>query len=235
MEIIQNNDWILIVDLNGGRIRELKYKNEVILGTFKRIDGKEANTHICCPNFGSEGMEKFSLPFHGPFRNLEWKLIKKNKNTIEIETADLNLNIKQFFKLTDSFEHKVVIKNLNNKDRLINMAIHNYWDTKNGWNETKLNGEIIDNLIKSDSSRLLLPENIIEIPNKFKYKWILNGFKYGQFWTSFINSNQDKEYDQNYVCIEPSLEKQGFLDEEKTNLFGFKSLEFGQMIKPLTE
>ena len=29
MEIIQNNDWKLTIDLNGGRIRELKYKNEI--------------------------------------------------------------------------------------------------------------------------------------------------------------------------------------------------------------
>lgn len=235
MEIIQNNDWVLSIDLNGGRINELKYKNEVILGTFKRIDGKTGNTHICCPNFGNEGMEKFGLPFHGPFRNLEWKLSFKDKTKLEIEIESLDLNIKQVFDIWNDFKQIVKIKNLSNKSRTVNIAIHNYWDANNSWQRTRLNGEKIDKLIKSDSCRTLAKENVLEITNKMKYKWSLSGFKYGQFWTSFISSNKNKEYDQNYVCIEPSLEKQGFFDEEKSNLSSFESLEFGQKIQPLIE
>lgn len=233
MEIIQNKGWILKIDLNGGRIRELKYKEEGVLGTFTRIDGKEGNTHICCPNFGPEGMEKFGLPFHGPFRNLEWKLINKCKDSIKIEVESLNFKIRQIFKLTDSFEQIVVVKNLSDKDRLVNMAIHNYWDTKNGWKGIRLNGEMVDDLIKSDSSKILPNINILEIPGKFKYEWSLNGFKYGRFWTAFKNSDSNKEYDQNYVCVEPSLENQGFLDGEKNNLLSLESLEFWQKIEIL--
>lgn len=231
MEIIQNNDWNLIIDLNGGRIRELKYKKDIILGSFKRIDGKEGNTHICCPNFGGEGMEKFNLPFHGPFRNLEWKLINKNKDTIEIEAESLGLKIKQIFKLINGFEQVVRIFNLENKDRLANVAIHNYWDTRNSWKGTKLNGEIIDELIKSDIDRELLSVNILEILGKRKYKWSVEGFKYQRFWTAFKETEGEKKYDQNYICVEPSLERQGFLNTEQTNLLINGSLEVKQTIE----
>jgi len=233
--MIQNGDWVLVIDLNGGRVRELKYKNEVVLGTYKRIDGKDGNTHVCCPNFGSEGMDRFNLPFHGPFRSLEWKLIDKNENKIEIEIENLDLKIKQIFKLTNNFEQKVIIKNLSKKARLVNVAIHNYWDSRNGWNGTRLNGKIINDLVESDSNQILSNINVLEIPGKQKYNWSLKGFKYGQFWTSFNEFNNGKTYDQNYVCIEPSLEKQGFLEEEKINLSGLESLEFEQIIQPLIE
>jgi len=234
MEIIQNGDWNLVVELNGGRIKELKYKNEVILGTFKRIDGKTGNTHICCPNFASEGMEKFGLPFHGPFRSLEWKLIDKNENKIEIEIENLDLEIRQIFEIGDVFKQTIKIKNLVNENRLINMAIHNYWDSRNGRKGTRLNDKIIDNLVESDSNQILSNINVLEIPGKQKYNWSLEGFKYGQFWTSFNEFDNGKTYDQNYVCVEPSLEKQGFLDEEKTNLSGLESLGFGQIIQPFS-
>lgn len=233
MEIIQNNDWKLIVDLNGGRIRELKYKDEIVLGTYKRIDGKEGNTHICCPNFGSEGMDKFGLPFHGPFRNLEWNLVSKNENQITIEVQDLGLKIKQFFEINNGFKQTIRVENLKNERRVINLAIHNYWNAKKDWRGTKLNGKIINDLVESDSSEILLNKNIIEIPNKLKYKWILDGFKYSQFWTSFKDINSEKEYDRNYMCIEPSLEKQGFLENEEANLAAYGFLEFSQLIEIL--
>jgi len=231
MEIIQNNDWVLTIDLNGGRIKELSYKGEKVLGTFERIDGKQGNTHICCPNFGGEGMEKFGLPFHGPFRNLEWNIVYKDENKIEIEIESLDLKIKQIFGLTDSFEQRVIVKNLSNKSRLINMAIHNYWDTKNDWQGTKLNNQLIDELVKSDSDQKLLSKNTLEIPGKLKYKWDLEGFKYGRFWTSFKEVEEKKEYDSDYVCIEPSWEKQGFLDKGENNLFGLATFEFKQKIE----
>lgn len=233
MEIIQNNGWTLSVDLNGGRIKELKYKNEVVLGTYERIDGKTGNAHICCPNFGSEGMEKFGLPFHGPFRSLEWKLIDKNENKIEIEVVNMDLEIRQIFEIGNVFKQTIKIKNLVNESRLINMAIHNYWDSKNGWKGTRLNNKIIDNLVESDSNQILSNINVLEIPGKQKYKWSLEGFKYGQFWTSFKEIEGQKIYDQKYLCVEPSLEKQGFVDEEKMNLFGLDSLEVSQTIKPM--
>jgi len=233
--MIQNDDWALIIDLNGGRVRELKYKNEVVLGTYKRIDGKDGNTHVCCPNFGSEGMDKFNLPFHGPFRSLEWKLIDKKENIIEIEIENLDLRIKQIFCIGNDFKQIIKVQNLSSETRAINMAIHNYWDSRNGWKGTRLNGKIINDLVKSDSSQILSNINVLEIPGKQKYNWSLKGFKYGQFWTSFNEFNNGKTYDQNYVCIEPSLEKQGFLEEEKINLSGLESLEFEQIIQPLIE
>lgn len=233
MEIIQNNNWKLTVDLNGGRIRELKYKDKIVLGTYKRIDGKLGNTHICCPNFGSEGMEKFGLPFHGPFRNLEWNLVSKNQNRIIIEVQDLGLKIKQFFEINNGFKQTIRVENLKNKARKINLAIHNYWGANNDWQGTKLNGEIIDEIIKSDSSKILAKKNILEMANKTKYKWKLSGFKYGQFWTSFKELEDKKIYDYKYFCVEPSLEIQGFLDKGKNNLSGLGFLECVQTIELL--
>jgi len=37
---IKKNDWGLKINLDGGRIEELRYKDEIILGTYQRIDGK---------------------------------------------------------------------------------------------------------------------------------------------------------------------------------------------------
>lgn len=233
MEIIQNNDWKLTIDLNGGRIRELKYKNEIVLGTYERIDGKTGNTHVCCPNFGSEGIEKFDLPFHGPFRNLEWKLTNKNEKKIEIETISLNLKVRQIFELENNFKQTIKVNNLENKPKIINLAIHNYWDANNNWQGTKLNGKKIDKLIRSDSCRTLAEENVLEINSKMKYKWGLSGFKYGQFWTSFKEMEGQKIYDRKYFCVEPSLEIQGFLDKGKNNLSGLGFLECTQTIEPL--
>lgn len=218
MEIIKNNNWFLEIDLIGGRIKELKYGDEVVLGTFERIDGKLANTHICCPNFGNEGMEELNLPFHGPFRNMIWKLISKDKGKIEIEAVDLGLKVRQFFDLQDGFQQRVVVQNLDKKEKTVNVAVHNYWETGNGWQGTKLNNKLIDELVKSDVSKKVEEENILEISKKSKYRWDLTGFKYGQFWTGVREKDGRKEYDTKYVCVEAALEEQGFLNKGIVNL-----------------
>jgi len=228
MEIIQNNDWSLNIDLDGGRIRELKYKDEIILGTFLRIDGKHGNTHVCCPNFGNEGDK--DLPFHGPFRTKEWNLINKSLNNIEIETVDLGLRIRQVFDLRDGFEQLVVVENLGAGDRAANVAIHNYWAAEMGWQGTKLNGQIVDELIKSDISRPVLGDNVLEIPGKSVKRWNLTGFGFAQFWVSFSENEGQKKYDDGYVCIEPALEKQGFLDSGRNNLIANGKIEVSQRI-----
>ena len=93
-----SNDWELIFDLSGGRIVSLKNKDKFILGTFQRIDGKTGNTHVCTPNFAEEGMEKYNLPFHGPFRNSEWTLINNSETNLEINCVNDGLEVKQIFK-----------------------------------------------------------------------------------------------------------------------------------------
>lgn len=232
VEKILNKNWKLIIDLDGGRIEELSFKDEVVLGTFERIDGKLGNTHICSPNFGSEGMKKFNLDFHGPFRKMKWELVNKNEENIEIEVIDLNLKVKQIFKIGDFFEQKVIIENLDDKERLVNIAIHNYWDSKNDWRGIKLNGKVVDDLIMKNTNSVLDKENLLEIAGKSLINWQVFGCKYGQFWTGFIDDDGNKKFDEKYVCIEPSLERQGFLDSEvKNNLEVGKKLEISQRIE----
>ena len=227
---IEKNNWILKVSLDGGRIKDLKYKDEIILGTFERIDGKTANTHICAPNFGNEGIKKFSLPFHGPFRNERWNLISKTDDKMEIESIVNDLKVIQSFELSDSFSQKISVENLSQEAKIVNIAIHNYWDSINGWYGTRLNGMVIDNLIMSDVGEGIGRENIVEIPGKMSIKWSFDGFKNCQFWTGVKEENSRKKYDQKYVCLEPSLEKQGFLDNGENNLEAGEKLELGQRI-----
>lgn len=227
---INKNNWNLKINLNGGRIEELKYGEEIILGTFERIDGKTANTHICTPNFGDEGMEQFDLPFHGPFRNGRWDLVAKTDDEIEIELIINDLKVRQFFELKDSFSQKILIENLSQTPKRVNVAIHNYWEAKSGWENTKLNGKVVDKLVMSDVSQIVGEENILEIPGKSIKKWNIFGFKYGQFWTGFKEESGKKNYDQKYVCIEPALEQQGFLDNGENNLKANGKIEVGQEI-----
>ena len=57
MKLIEfkNKNWLLKIDLEGGRIYELSKEGEKILGTYERIDEKIGNTHVCIPNFAREG------------------------------------------------------------------------------------------------------------------------------------------------------------------------------------
>jgi len=228
MEIIQNGGWTLSVDLDGGRIGELRYNDEIVLGTFLRIDGKKGNTHVCCPNFGNEGDN--DLPFHGPFRNKEWNLVNKSLDNIEIEAVDLELRVRQIFDLKDGFEQKVIIENLETVDRAANVAIHNYWAAEMGWQGTKLNGKIVDELVKSDTSQSIFGSSILEIPGKSVKRWNLIGFGFVQFWVSFSENEGQKKYDNGYICIEPALEEQGFLNGGKNNLSANGKIEVSQRI-----
>ncbi|MEI8068109.1 MAG: hypothetical protein WCG91_04170, partial [Candidatus Shapirobacteria bacterium] len=131
---LNKNNWNLEVDLNGGRIVELSYKNQKILGTFQRSDGKLGNTHLCVPNFAGEGMESYGWPFHGPFRNNQWNLINETNDSLEIGCEIDFLNVTQKFIINDKFEQKVTIENKSRETKKVNLAIHNYWDCDFGWN-----------------------------------------------------------------------------------------------------
>ncbi len=228
---IKKNDWGLKINLDGGRIEELRYKDEIILGTYQRIDGKTGNTHICTPNFGDEGMQKFNLPsFHGQFRNGRWNLVEKTDDKIEIESTIDELKVRQIFQLIDDFSQKISIENLGQKAKIVNIAIHNYWDSISGWQGIKLNGEVVDELVKTDISKEIGKDNILEIPGKLVKRWQFLGFGNCQFWTNFKEENGQKVYDQKYVCLEPSLEKQGFLDNGENNLEAEGKLEVEQRI-----
>ena len=113
---LEKNNWILEVDLNGGRIVNLIKDDQKILGTFERIDGKKGNTHICTPNFANEGVEKFGFIFHGPFRNAEWNLASSKEDSLEIKCEIDGLLVRQKFLINEEFEQIIEMKGLMSED-----------------------------------------------------------------------------------------------------------------------
>ena len=213
---IEKNNWLLEIDLDGGRIVNLTKNNQKILGTFERIDGKKGNTHICTPNFASEGVEKLGFIFHGPFRNAAWNLVWQNDDGLEIECEIDGLSVKQKFLINDEFEQKIEIQNKSEERKRVNVAMHNYWETEFGWQGTKLNGGDITEGFKTNPEIRLEKENILEFPSKLPIIWQVENFKLTKLWTAVKEENGEKIYDQKYVCLEPEMEFEGFVETEES-------------------
>lgn len=150
----------LTIDTQGGKIVELVLDDKKILGTFSRIDGKTGATHICTPNFAGEGMEIYGLPFHGPSRNMEWQVARESENMIEInvrlealEKYKSALEVKQIFVISEKeFSQEVHVKNVGKFAAPVNIGIHNYFHTPNGWKEAKINNKSIKKEIEKNLS-----------------------------------------------------------------------------------
>ena len=234
MNVVQLNfgDWELVVDLDGGRISSLKNKGILILGTFKRIDGKEGNTHLCVPNFADDGVEKYELPFHGPFRNSPWVLFQSMENSLEIECENGGLDVHQFFSFNgENFIQKVVIENKSEEEKPINMAIHNYWSSDLGWQGTTLNNIDLSLGIKQNDFINLRQLNELNIPGKPLIRWQLAGFNYAKLWTGFLEERNSRIFDNNYFCLEPIIQKdENFFGSLKSMLRPNLKLEQRQII-----
>ena len=228
---IEKNNWFLGIDLDGGRIVNLTKNGQKILGTFERIDGKKANTHICVPNFANEGVEKFGFVFHGPFRNAVWNLVSQNDDSLEIDCEIDDLLVKQKFLINNEFEQIIEIKNNSKEKKRVNVAVHNYWETEFGWQGTKLNGVDITQGFKTNPEVKLEKENILEFPNKLPIIWKLENFKLTKLWTAFKEENGEKIYDQRYVCLEPEMEFEGFVETEESWLDTMGVINLRQKIK----
>lgn len=227
---INNDEWILEIDLNGGRIVSLLKGSQKILGTFERIDGKQGNTHVCIPNFAGEGVESFGFIFHGPFRNAEWSLVSQNENTLEIKCEIDGLEVRQIFSISEWFEQNIVVKNISEENKRVNVAVHNYWDTEFGWQGTKLNGVDITDGFKTSPEVNLKSENILEFPGKLPIIWRVDNFKLTKLWTGFKEEGGEKIYDQKYVCLEPEMEFEGFVETNKSWLESGGTIELRQGI-----
>jgi D-hexose-6-phosphate mutarotase len=213
---MKNNGWQLEIDLNGGRIVNLGKDGQKILGTFERIDGKSGNTHICLPNFAAEGIEKFGFIFHGPFRNSEWKLMNQTESSLEINCEIDGLNVDQKFVIGEKFEQEIKVKNMSNDSKRVNIAVHNYWDTEFGWEGSKLDGMNLKKGIEDSIDLQVGEKNVLEIPNKKTINWELDGFKYVKLWTGFKEENGEKIFDQKYICVEPTMEREGFVETDES-------------------
>ncbi len=229
--------WILEIDLDGGRIVSLKKSDELVLGTFQRIDEKKGNTHVCVPNFGEEGMEKYELPFHGPSRNEEWILVEETENKLKIsyefratEKYLSNLLIEQEFNLENGFNHKVTVKNIGGKDVPVNVAIHNYWVVNNGWLGLRINDVDVGQIVKDDDYFDVGSENIILFPDSRKFNFNLKGFNCVRLWTGRKGEGKNIVYDESYVCIEPAIGQNGFFESEESILKVGETREVEQTI-----
>ena len=234
MNTIQLNfgDWNLVVDLEGGRIVSLKSKEILILGSFERIDGKKGNTHVCIPNFANDGVEKYGLPFHGPFRNATWILTQQTENLIEIECEVDEINVHQIFSFNEEyFSQKIVIENKSEESKPVNAAVHNYWSSDLSWQGAMLNNVDLSLGIEQSIFIDLKPINELNIPGKPLIKWQVMGFKYAKLWTGFLEENESKIFDNNYFCVEPIMEKnEEFFGSPDSMLLPKTKIELRQMI-----
>jgi galactose mutarotase-like enzyme len=239
MKIIQikKNNWKLKIDLIGGRIVELRYGKRKILGTYKRIDGKTGNTHICVPNFGNEGGVEFGLPFHGGGRNKVWETEGRGlrlqcllQHTEKYRTDLLVCQTFTFQK--NSFIHEVVVEHLAGEPVPLNIGIHNYWDTPNGWDGILVNNENVTEQVKKNGIVSIKRKNVISLPHKTPILWETQGFLQAVLWASF----KGDEFDPKYVCIEPIRGGNGFWGSTKSIISPQKKVVVVQKISiPLSQ
>ena len=110
------------------------------------------------------------------------------------------------------------------------MAVHNYWETKNGWRGTKLNGIDVSQGFVTNPEIELKQKNRIEFSGQKPIIWQVNNFKVVKLWTAFKEENGEKVYDQEYVCLEPVMEKEGFVETDKSWLESERKIELSQEI-----
>lgn len=214
---LNSHDWYLLVDLNGGRIRELSHLGVRILGTYTRIDGKQGNTHLCIPSFDKEGMEKWNLPFHGLVRNILWTVKETTDTSIHLSCDTkpsgeypARLHIEQEFVLGEDFIHRVHVTNLQGNAVPVNIGYHYYWDTPQGWKGTTLNNINIEKQIETNGFLTLMERNDIVFPHA-KYALTSQVFGSCVLWTSFKEDKfGKKKYSDDFCCIEPVIKWPGY-------------------------
>jgi galactose mutarotase-like enzyme len=224
--ILKNKNWKLEIDLNGGRIVELEYNNKTILGTFARIDGKIGNAHVCVPNFGYEGIEEYKMPFHGPARSKLWEIKENDKkgaiiifcNLENFEKYPGKLYVEQEFILNDGLKQIVRVKNIGKDEAPVNVAIHNYFNAPNGWENLKINGVKVENIVKADDYIFTKKENEVLITGLKPMSLILNGMNWIRLWTARKQYDGQILYDQEYVCIEPTVGRGDYFGSEESLL-----------------
>ncbi len=209
---LNSNKWSLTLDLSGGRIKKLSYDGVLIFGTYKRIDGKVGNTHICAPSFDKEGEERFNLPFHGYARTLIWDSEQIADNIIQIKTVTTSikdypakLELVQRFTLGETFIHRVEVNHIDGLEVPVNIGVHYYWDTPKGWEGATLNSAQLSPYIKTNGYLDLNHESNIVFPHA-KYVMKVDGLHSLMLWTSFKTDEiENKKYSNDFCCIEPII------------------------------
>jgi len=229
--ILRWKKWVLSIDLNGGRIIQLKKGNRIILGSFDRIDGKVGNTHLCSPNFGAEGKD-LNLPFHGFARQATWQVAKQFMGTVCIGTIlpktllyPSQLKLTQTFRLNDVFTHIIEITNIGNKKVPVNLGVHYYWDTPEGWIDAHINNVYISELIENNKIIKLSNKFEINFPKQKPLNIEQTGFSNAVLWTGFKTEDNKKTFDHKYCCIEPVMGIGNYFGSEKSILIPGRSIK----------
>ena len=213
-----------MLDLQGGRILELSNREKKILGTYTRLDGKVGSTHICAPSFDKEGQDpRWNLPFHGYARTLIWTVEKQTESSVTISTYtaptptyNALLKLSQTFTMELVFSHSVEIANIKGDAVPVNVGLHYYWDTPNGWENVKVNRKSQMTNIKENGYCDLQEVNSVEFPHA-TYTLTSHGFQSAALWTSFASDTKGvKQYSQDFCCIEPIIKWPGYFGSEES-------------------
>ena len=220
---LQFHNWSLSLDLIGGRIQELSHEGVNVFGTYARMNGKMGNTHLCVPSFDIEGQEKYNLPFHGLVRTIPWTVKNASDSSIVISyittpsnTYSAELSIEQTFTLKETFVHSIQVAHLRGEAVPLNIGVHYYWDTPQGWDKLSVNSQQSTEGIKSNGYMILKEKNIIEFPHA-SYEMKSDGFHSAALWTSFkTDESGKKSYSRDFCCIEPVIGWPGYFGSEES-------------------
>lgn len=215
------------IDTRGGRIQFLILNSVPLLSTFTRIDGKEANSHICAPNFNTEGVNTYALSHHGFARNLLWATSTQSATVCSIHcivppegTYPSLLTMNQHFVLEQaSLHHALEVTNEGSSDAPVNIGFHYYWDTPHGWDQLTINSENISKSIAKDTYIPAHNKNIIAISGKPRITLATGtSFSVLQLWTGRKIEKGSTAFDTAYACIEPVYKKPGYFDSTQSML-----------------
>jgi len=143
------------------------------------------------------------------------------------EKYKAELSVNQIFEFCeDSFVHSVIVTHKGGEPVPVNIGIHNYWNSPNGWNGLKLNGEDITGQVKNNGIISIKKINSIKLLDIAKIAWEVEGFTHAVVWSAFMGS----KFDTNYVCIEPVRGIGEFFGSEKSILKPKQKIDVFQKI-----
>ncbi|MBU1327171.1 hypothetical protein KKB64_04880 [Patescibacteria group bacterium] len=214
VELVDGQNKIRI-NPHGARILSLELQGKQILGDFIRADGKAGNSHPGTPILGAERTTCFGLPQHGPGRNSPWQIIERSNSRlvlvyqVEVEIYPKGMEVRQEFILDkDGFRLITTHVNTGENPAPVNSGEHFYWNTSEGWDGLRINGELMTDLVKSNGVISIQPDNILEIPGLPKISLKQKGLPWATLWAI----SKDGKFDSQYVCIEPGEGDQTYSD-----------------------
>lgn len=223
-EILDSRGKLSVQKL-GARITSLKIDGLVLLGKFRRGDGKFAETHPCTPVFGPDNVG-FGLSQHGPARSALWEQVRYEPENglvvlrYEIEGGSYpsGVVVTQEFKLKDGvFVLTTTHQNNGRVSAPVNFGEHLYWNTEYAsWGGVKVNGAKISDAIRGNEVIHLETENDIVIPGFAQIALSQTGLDEAVTW-AYKDPNSGS-FDKVYFCLEPveGDPKQGYWGSEKS-------------------